>query len=44
MTTEEAWALLAEHYPLLTIEDDPEWAAEMVEALVTGDITLPWPT
>jgi len=43
MTTEEAWALLAEHYPAATIEEDPEWAAEMVAALVDGDIALPWP-
>lgn len=43
MTVEEAWALLDEHYPADTIEGDPGWAAEMVEALVDGDITLPWP-
>lgn len=44
MTTEEAWALLAEHYPAETLYDDPDWAVEMVDALVNGDITLPWPT
>lgn len=42
MTPEEARKLLAEHYPAETIYDDPEWAAEMVDALVAGDITLPW--
>lgn len=41
MTVEEAWALLYEHYPWLTIYEDPEWAEEMVDALVDGDITLP---
>lgn len=43
MTTEEAWELLAEHYPAATIDEDPGWATEMVDALVAGDITLPWP-
>lgn len=41
MTTEEAWELLIEYYPAATIDEDPEWAVEMVAALVDGDITLP---
>ena len=41
MSTEEAWALLDEYYPASTIDEDPEWAAEMVAALVDGNITLP---
>jgi hypothetical protein len=41
MTEQEAWDLLYQHYPSATIEEDPEWAWEMVEALVEGDITFP---
>ena len=40
MTEDEAWELLYEHYPEATIEDDPEWAREMVDALVAGEIEL----
>lgn len=40
MTEGEAWDLLNANYPPQTIADDPEWACDMVDALIEGTVTL----